>query len=212
MSNLVSVTKVATKGEKVALGIDEAVVEQIADQLALALVLSNDSVSGVLGRSDAKECFAYALKSILVQDSGAKPSYEIVPNFLSDITFSLSMLYRGVRISVEALESGKRPNSYESFLGVLSSLGIPTGRILKVDPCTTTNVLKLGFMDFNGTTMLVGADSEVSLEELVVRSMLAIPQQEEDKISRIVGHMDNLYVSRDELTRQWALTLPVGKR
>lgn len=210
--NKLSGVKVASRGETISVDINEEVVNSVARTLAITLTLSNDSVSQVLSREQAEECFAYALNVILSQDSGAKPSHELVPTFLSDITMSLSCLYRGVNIHVSPLKSGERPDSYAIFLDVLTSLGIPTGKVLKVDPTSTSNVLKIGLSDFGGTYMLVGVEGDVSIEELVVRSMIAVQEAEQDKLTRIIGYMDNMYMSRDELVRQWACSLPVAKR
>lgn len=205
-------SKLAAAGVKVEVQINEDVVSNVAQKLAVTMCMSNNSVGQLIEVDEAKECFAYALRVVLCQNSGAKPSFDLVPQFLSDITHSLEAEYRGVRIHVSAIEPPERPNSYELFLDVLSSIGVPSGKVLKVDPYETTNVLKSAVIDVNGVPTLVGVNDDMTIEELIVRAMLEIPQKEADKISRIVGHMDYLYVSRDELVRQWACSLPAGQR
>lgn len=205
-------SKLAARGVDVTVEAEMAVVQSIAKKLAIALVMNNDSVSSILPVTEAEECFSYALQLILRQDSGARPSFELVPTFLSDITIPLNTEYRGVRIKVSEIEVSERPHSYETFLDVLSSVGIPVGKILKVSPEGTSNVLKLGILNVAGADMLVGLECETSLEELIVRSMLNVPLEEQGKLDRVLGHMDNMYVSRDELVRQWACALPVGRR
>lgn len=205
-------SKVAANGVNLTLTINEDVVKSMASKMANALVLRNDSVLELLDADECEACFCYALKCILAQNSGAKPSYESVPQFLSDITMSINAVYRGVRIRIEPLASGERPDSYETFLDVLVSIGIPVGRPLKVNSTETSNVLKIGVVQLNGCETLVGVEPEILIEELIVRSMLEVPEKEQEKLDRIVGHMDQMYYSRDELVRQWACSLPVGKR
>jgi hypothetical protein len=205
-------SKLAARGVDITVEAESTIVQSIAKKLAITLVTNNDSVSSILSVTEAEKCFSYALQLILRQDSGAKPSFELVPTFLSDITIPLNTEYRGVRIKVSEIEVDERPDSYETFLDVLSSVGIPVGKILKVAPEGTSNVLRLGILNIAGADMLVGLEGEISLEELIVRSMLNVPQQEQDKLDRVLGHMDNMYVSRDELVRQWACALPVGRR
>lgn len=205
-------SKLAARGVDVNVEVNATVIQSIAKKLAVALVMSNDSILSILSAPEAEECFEFALNAVLCQNSGAKPSFELVPTFLSDITMSLNTEYRGVRIKVAEIDVPERPHSYETFLDVLNSIGIPTGKILKVAPEGTSNVLKVGILDVAGADMLVGLEGETSIEELIVRSMLNVPKQEQDKLDRVLGHMDNMYVSRDELVRQWAYTLPVGSR
>lgn len=205
-------SKLAAKGVDVNVEVNATVIQSIAKKLAVALVMINDSIANILSVTAAEECFAYALNVVLCQNSGARPSFELVPTFLSDITMPLNTDYRGVRIKVVSFDVPKRPDSYDTFLDVLSSIGIPAGKVLKIAPEGTSNVLKVGILDVAGVDMLVGLEGETSIEELIVRSMLNVPKQEQDKLDRVLGHMDNMYVSRDELVRQWACTLPVGSR
>jgi hypothetical protein len=205
-------SKVASIGENIDVEINEDVVSSIAQSLSVALILSNDSVTQVLDRDQLEECFAYALKVVLSQDSGARPSFEVVPTFFSDITRPLRMMYRGVVVTTSALDPGERPDSYQSFLMVLQSMGIPTGKVLKLDPTETSEVLQTGLVEINGGETLVGVSDSMEIEELVVRAMLDIEEEEQEKLSRIVGHLDHFYVSRDELVRNWAGSLPVAKR
>lgn len=212
MKQKISGSKVAANGVKLEVEINDEVVGRVANTMACALVMQNYSVTNILSVDQCKECFTYVLKVILVQDSAGKPQYEVIPQFLSDIIMPLSGLYRGVRIHVDVAETLKRPDSYDSFLDVLQSMGIPTGKILKVDPSQSSGVMKIGEVSVNDCVTLVGVDTEVSIEELVVRSMLNVMEESQDKLTRIIGHMDQLYLSRDELVRQWACSLPVGKR
>lgn len=210
--NKITGSKVAANGVNLVVEINDDVVQSTASKLAVALVMRNDSVSNIISVQECEECFCYALKQILAQDTGAKPCYDLVPQFFADITMSINSVYRGVRIRVSPISRSERPNSYERFLDVLVSVDIPVGKPLKVSETETSNVMKIGVVQLNGCDTLVGVESEVSIEELVVRSMLAVPAEEQEKIDRIVGHMDQMYFSRDELVRQWACSLPVGKR
>lgn len=210
--NTFTSTKLTSMGEEIDICINEEVVASISERLAVSLEMASDSVSKILSLEEAKACFIHALKEVLAQDSGCKPSRELVPQFLSDITMPLNGQYRGVRIRVTPLSSSKRPDSYERFLDVMTSLQIPVGKILKVDPAATSNVLKIGMIEIQGDMHLIGSEMTAEMEELVVRSMLNVAEESQDKLNRILGHLDNLYVSRDELVRQWACSLPVGKR
>lgn len=205
-------SKLTAMGEEIVVTINEEVVTSAAERLAVSLEMANDSVSKILTLEEAGMCFAYALKEVLAQDSCSKPSRELVPLFLSDITMPLNGEHRGVRIHVTPLSNSKRPDSYDRFLDVMTSLQIPVGKILKVDPAATSNVLKIGVIDIQGETHLTGSELTAEMEVLVVRSMLNVAEESQDKLNRILGHLDNLYVSRDELIRQWACSLPVGKR
>lgn len=205
-------SKLAAAGVKVEVEINDEVVSSVAQKLAVAMCVSNHSVGQLIEVDEAEECFSYALRVVLCQNSGARPSHELVPLFLSDITHSLEAEYRGVRIHVSELEAPKRPNSYGLFLDVLSSIGVPSGKVLKVDPFETTNVMKASVVDVNGVPTLVGVNDDMTIEELIVRAMLEVPEQESDKLKKVLGHMDYQYVSRDELLRQWACSLPVGNR
>lgn len=212
MERKISGSKVASRGVEIKVVINDEVVHAIAKKLAIALTLSNNSISSVLENDDAEQCFAYSLYTILSQNSGAKPSYELVPAFLSDISMPLDAKYRGVVIHVKCLETSERPHSYDVFLDVLQSLGLRVGKVLRVDPNGFSNVLLAGTRMFGEAEVLVGVEVEISIEELVVRAMLNVQQEEQDKLNRIIGYMDNMYLSRDELVRNWACSLPVGNR
>lgn len=205
-------TKMPSVGVEVEVTLCEESIQSVARKLAMALVMSNEGVSQFLSAQEAEESFAYALRVVLCQNSGAKPSFEAVPTFLSDIMMTLNMTYHGVRISCKKVEPPKRPHSYAKFLDVLTSLGIPTGKVLKVDPFSSSNVLEIFLIDVGGAITLGAADDKVTAEQLIVRAMLTVPEVEAEKIRRIVGHIEYQYVSRDELLRQWACSLPVGKR
>lgn len=205
-------TKMPSDGVEVQVEICEEAVASVSNALAVGLVLSNDTVTQFLSVEEIEESFAYALRVVLYQNSGAKPCFEVIPAFLSDIMMSLNMTTHGVRILCKSLDEPKRPHSYGRFLNVLTSLGILTGKVLKVDPCKATNVLETFVVNVNGALSLAAADDKVTVEELIVRALLEVSEEETDKLRRIVGNIEYLYVSRDELLRQWACTLPVGKR
>jgi len=205
-------TKMPSNGVEVQVEICEEAVASVSNALAVGLVLSNRTVTQFMSAEEIEESFAYALRIVLYQNSGARPCFETIPTFLSDIMMSLNMTTRGVRILCKSLDEPKRPHSYGTFLNVLTSLGIPVGKGLKVDPYKTTNVLEIFVVNVNGAPSLAAADDKVTVEELIVRALLEVSEEETDKLRRVVGNIEYLYVSRDELLRQWACTLPVGKR
>jgi hypothetical protein len=208
---IVSGSKLAATGIDIEVQTNEEVVSSMAKTFAVSLIMANDSVTGIMTREEIEDCFAYALSIVLNCNSGGKPIYDPVPLFLADLFMSLNAQYRGKRISVLPIEGIKRPDAYKTFLDVVSSIGLKTGKPLKVDPNQTTNVLKIGIAMIQGVPTLIGVEGEISIEELIVRSMLALRKEEEEKIERVVGHMDNMYVSVDEITRQWATSVRVGK-
>lgn len=212
MAQVINGSKVVSGSEEVSLTLNDDVINSIARRLATTLVLANDTVQSVISRENLEAGFRYALEIVVSSDTGAKPVYDLVPTFFSDITLPLAAKYRGVTIHVEAVAPGKRPDSYPEFLDVLRSLNIPLGRVLKVDPDGTSKVLQTGYLVIEGAEHFVSTETDISIEELVVRSMISVSEAEEAKIRRIMGHMDNLYCSRDELVRNWACSLPVGKR
>lgn len=212
MAQTLNGSKVMSVGVEVTVEVNEAMINSIATRLSNAVILSNESVLTIVTAQDLDAAFRYALHVVLAADSGHRPIHELVPTFLADITIPLAAKYRGVAIHVNVLEPGARPNSYPAVLDVLRSMNIPLGNPLRIDPDGTSRVLLAGIMEMNGTDHLVSVEGDISLEELVVRSMLTLAHAEEERLRRVIGHMDNLYCSRDDLLREWACTLPVGKR
>lgn len=210
--SMITGSKLAAVGVDVAVEINDEVVSSIASKLARRVVLSHDSVTQFLPVEDIERGFCYSLKVVLSANSGAKPKFDQIPVMFGDLMKPLNCKYRGVRIHVGAIDVGERPNSYPEFCDILDSIGIKMGKPLRVDPDGESNIMKVGVVKLQDVDHLVGIDSQVDLEELVVRAMLDAPQKEQEKLTRILGHMDNVYVDRDELLRQWACSLPVGSR
>lgn len=207
----VSGIAVASKGDAIDVKFDISLMI-LARTLARALVMLNDTVLKLLEMQDLIECFAYALEVSISQGTDLKKaSYEVVPKFLSDITMSLKLRERGVVIHVNEVAVRQRPNSYDAFLDVLGSIGIPTDKVLRINPESTSRVLAIGITEMNGTDTLVGIDKDVSIEELVVRSLLTVAEEQQAKLTRVIGHMDRMYVSRDELLRQWGTSVMGAK-
>lgn len=205
-------SRLAAKGVDVEVEVDDAVVSSIANALASTITLRVLNISNLMGVGELEECFQYALTSVLAQDSGAKPNYDPIPVFMSDLVFNLDGVYRGVRIHVSQLEAKARPSCYDTFANVLESAGVSMGRMPRRDISQTSHVMQIGLTDVNGAVAMVGTEDVASLEELVVRAMLTVSEVEQEKLNRIIGHMDNMYISRDELVRQWgttAMSVPV---
>lgn len=212
MANTINGSKVVGGGEQITLALATNELDGAAKRLATTLVLSNETVLQMLGVDEIEKCFRYALDTILVADSGVSVGDAAVPTFLSDLSMSLSGRYRGVALKGILNVQRVRPNSYDTFLDVLQALGIPVGRVLRINPESTSKVLLAGKLDINGSDHLVSTEDDISVEELVVRAFLDVDAQEEQKVRRVVGYMDNLYCSVDDLIRNWACSLPVGKR
>lgn len=212
MSKIIG-NKIASVGENVQVELDEDAVASVANALSTTLLLQGSTnLTDLISEDELEDCFNYAIKVVLQQDAGAKPSFETVPNFLSDVTMSLNGIYRGVRIEVSLSSDVKRPNSYPKFLNILQSMGIPVGKPLRVDPNSATGVMKVGITQLQGMDWLVGIEDSATIEEMVVRAMLTVQQDEQEKLQRILGQYEYMYVSKEELLRQWACSLPVGKR
>lgn len=206
-------SKIAAIGENVNVTVDEEAVASVASSLVTTMLMhGSENLSSLISAEELEDCFTYAIKVILQQDSVAKPLFETVPKCLSDVMLPLNGVYRGVRINVNLSIEAERPDSYSRFLDILTSMGIPVGKVLKIDPNQTSKVMEVGIMQVQGVDMFVGLETEPSFEELVVRAMLKVSQEEQDKLSRILGHYEYMYASKDELLRQWACSLPVGMR
>lgn len=186
------------------MNINPSVVETASKVLATKLLLSNDTIKSLLDVEQATDCMKYAISVVLHNASGGKPVYETVPVFLDDLVIPLATKHRGVVIETSPIEVGKRPESYDTFLTILASVGCDTGKVRKVNPGEYKKVLTMGIQTINDQEMVVGIDAEVSFEEVLLRAMLKAPKESEDRLRRIVGHMDLLYMSTDELARQWA--------
>lgn len=212
MSMLYNGSRLAVKGEIVPVEINEEVVGRISRLLAVSLLINNDGAQRLLNQDQAEAGFAHALRLVLVANSGRRGLRDLVPIFLEDIMKPISTDFHGCRIHVAELAEPVRPDSYGIFLDVLHSLGIKVGRVLPIGPEEMGNVLSIGVMDIAGVENLVGVTTQVTIEELILRSMLNVQQEEQDKLQRIIGQFEYMYVSRDELVRQWAGSLPVGKR
>lgn len=201
----------AHKGECLVVGYDDEAISRVAKVLSSNLILHNDSLMTLIDREELQECFCYALKVILYQNSGSKPSYEVVPKFMSDLTMSLSLKERNTVVSVSGLDPISRPNCYGDFLDIMGSLGFPCDKVLKVSPDSRSRVLSIGEFDMGGTSTLVGIDSDVSIEELAVRAMLSVPAEQQAKLERIIGAYDYTYMSKEELLRQWGVSIAFAK-
>lgn len=201
----------AHKGDSVVVGYDEGSIGRAAKVLTNNLVLHNDSLTSLINQEELQECFDYALKVVLYQNTGSKPSYEVVPTFMSDLTMSLSLRERNTVVSVSGLSIPSRPNCYGDFLDIMGSLGFPCDKVLKVNPETRTRVLTVGELEMNGALMLVGIDSDVSIEELAVRAMLSVSAEQQAKLERIIGAYDYAYMSKEELIRQWGVSIAFAK-
>lgn len=209
--NKLTGSALAHKGEQLVVGYDDDAISRVAKILASNLILHNDSLVALIDREELQECFCYALKVVLYQNSGAKPSYEVVPKFLSDLTMSLSLRERNTIVSVTGLTPADRPNCYAEFLDIMGSLGFPCDKVLKVNPDSRSRVLTIGECDVTGTPTLVGIDSDVSIEELAVRAMLSVPAEQQMKLERIIGAYDYTYMSKEELLRQWGVSIAFAK-
>jgi len=211
MSNFMTGSQVAAKQVEVKFCTNEEVLNAMSKALAFAINQSNSTIKDVMGLQALEACFKYALSVVLALDSGAKPIHDAVPNFFTDLFMSLNSQYRGVRIMVGELKPMPRPSEYDDFVALMQSVGLPMGRPAKVDPYTTSKVAQYGVKNFDDVPTLVGVERDnVSIEELVVRSMLTASAKEQDKLDRILGHLDYMYVSVDELARNWACSLPTG--
>lgn len=215
MSNdvITSTSKVLSKGTEIEVGVDKDTIERIASTATTATYLASDSVKDLIGRTDMESCYAYSMEVVLYQNSGGKPSYERIPAFLTDICKTLNCKYRGVAIRVKALEQPKRPDSYGLFLDIMASLGVPCEKVSHVDPDAFSKVLLIRERtDSEGVQTLVGTEDSVCIDDLVIRSMLTVAQEQQDILDRIIGYSDEMYGSKDELIRQWAVSFPVAKR
>lgn len=199
------------KGEHVEIGYDEDAIEQLGSTLSTNLLLNNDTLSAVVTKDELEECFCYALHVILAQDSGAKPSFEVVPKFMSDLIMSLSLKERNIIVRTGELSVPKRPHSYGTFLDVMSSMGYPVDKVLKVSPDERSRVLAIGECDLNDSQVLVGIDGDVSIEELIVRALLEVPEEQQAKLERIIGAYDHVYISKDEILRQWGVSFSAAR-
>lgn len=208
--NKVTGSAIAQNGEHLEVSYDEEAIKKVSSILTTNLMLHNDSLSELMTKEQILECFQYALKVVLRQDSGAKPSYEVVPVFLSDITLSLNLLERHTRVVVGELTSQDRPHCYDEFLDIMASLGIPCAKVLKVNSQQHSRVFSMGKRELNGTSTIVGIDGDASLEELVVRALLQVETEEQAKLERIIGAYDQMYLSTDELLRQWGVSVAFG--
>lgn len=208
----VAASKVAAKGVTVDIGLDDTVIDRISRTLALTVFTSNDTVGKVLTLDKLQECFSYSLRLVVQQGMAVRPRHEQVPKFFADITMALKGRYRGVEIQPELAEDEyERPHSYDDFLAVLNSIGVHTGKLLKVMPETTSKTLLVSLKEFNDEPMLVGVDADANIEEMILRSMLTVSTQEQEKLDRILGHCEYMYAARDELCRQWATSLPIAR-
>jgi len=208
----IPVSKVASKGETVEVQFDQTTIDRIARTLAITTITSNQTVGQVLSLEKLQECFRYSLELVLIQGIAEKPGYEMVPTFFTDITLPLRTRYRGVLISpLLKGEVSKRPDSYQDFLEILGSIGVPVAKLAKVLPGSDSQVLSYGLKYFDEEPHIVGVTESPSIEEIVVRAMLTVASQAQEKLDRIIGHADYLYVSRDEICRQWATSLPIAR-
>jgi hypothetical protein len=211
MSNIISGSQVAAKGQEVEVMVDEEVKANIARMLAITITQGNPTLISLMSVDDIASCFSYALNVVLAVDSGAKPVHDAVPIFFTDLFMPINAKYRGVRITVNPLTMPERPSLYAEFVSLMASVGVPMGRPQRIDPYGESKVMQLGLKMVDGEIYICGVDSQVTIEELVVRAMLTVSKQEQDKLDRILGHLDQLYASRDELVRQWACSIPRDK-
>lgn len=201
----------AHKGEQVVVCFDDDSIVRVSGILTNNLFIHNYSLVGLISREEVQECFCYALKAVLYQNMGAKPCYEVVPTFMSDLIMSLSLRERNTVIVAEGLDLPDRPHCYGEFLDILGSLGFPTGKVLKVNLESRSRVLSIGEIDLAGSPTLVGIDGDASIEELVVRALLSVPNDQQEKLQRIIGAYDYSYMSKEELLRQWGVSMAFAK-
>lgn len=208
---MITGSALAHKGQVLEVSYDEVTIERVGGILANNLILHNDTVSTLLSQEEVQECFCYALKVILYQNSGAKPSYETVPEFLSDLTMSLNLRERNTVVTVTGLSPVSRPDCYLDFLDIMGSLGFPCDKVLKVRPENRSRVFSIGELEIRDTAVLVGIDGDVSLEELIVRAMLSVPQEQQAKLERIIGAYDHTYAAKEDLVRDWGVSMAFAK-
>lgn len=205
--------KVASAGLDVFATTNDDVIKQVARILTHSLLIRGDlHLTELIDEVDLRKCFCYALQVVIEQEPSSKLMRESVPLFLTDIIMSMSGIYRGVRIKVKLANNYSRPDCYDKFLDILCSMGMPVGKRIRVDSHESSNVVKVGCEDLGGSVMLRAVDDTPRIEELVVRSLIQFEYDEADKLARVLGHLEYMYVSRDELIREWACSLPVGKR
>lgn len=198
-------------GEVVQVGYDEDSLSRLARTMAINLLLNKDALHTLITEEELEESFCYSLKVVLTQDLGIRPVHEVVPRFMSDLTMSLSLKERNIVVHPEGLTLPERPHSYGRFLDVMGSMGFPVDYVLRVLPEDRSRVLTIGKLELNGTVMLVGIESDASIEEMVVRALLEVPLEQQAKLERIIGAYDHVYISRDELLRQWGVSILATK-
>lgn len=211
MDNKILGSQAAANGVKVEVELDNETCSRVGKMLAMTVMQSHPTVGQLMKVSDVAQCFTYALSIVVSVDSGARPKFDPVPTFFTDLFIPISLNYRGVRVTVSELDTVERPAFYDDFVDIMSSVGVCMGRPGRVDLFQDSRILQIGMKNVDETKFLCGIESSITIEELIVRSMIAVSDEENEKLSRVIGHMEYLYVSRDEIIRNWACSLPAGK-
>jgi len=200
-------SRLAAKSVNVAVQINNEAIKAASEALAATVTLRHPNMNDLIEQEQLVEGFEYALNVVLVVDSGAKPVHDPVPMFLDDFVHTMNGEYRGVRIVVEPLEPVERPSFYDDFLNIMASAGVSMGRPRRVDRFDKSDVMLVGFRDIDGEEALVGVnDRQACFEDLLIRAMITVSEAEQDKLERIIGHMDMMYCSRKRLVRDWSTT------
>lgn len=215
MLSTTNITRNYRKAEEITVGMNNDVIQRIAKAAVTALLVAFDNITRVASREQLEECFIYALKVVLYQDSGAKPCHELIPTYLTDITKSLNGSYRGVSIRVAPLDMPKRPDSYDVFLDVMAACGLPCDKVGKVNPSNPSDVMTYKEQVVDDCVRMIGImDAQhCDLDDILLRAMLTVSEKEQEKLDKIIGFCENEYLSRDELIRFWAISyIPTNKK
>lgn len=187
---------------------NDASLDLMANAMAIGLTAQNPTLVNIMSMDDLKANFNYALQVVLHAcsrtDGQGKKCNDPIPMFMCDLVNSLEMVARSVRVTTPTMALPKRPDSYGNFLTILAANNIPVGPVVYPKPGSKSDVLKYDVREVDGSLGILGFEAGPNFEEMIVRMMLKIAEEEREKLVRILGRSDCYYCSGDELLRSWA--------